>query len=118
MISEIAYFFDEADAKKNSDRVGFLQVRLVGPQKPKLPRKPKVQRKKDGDNNLSFSASSPEIRQGLLKSRRTEWQKCRQSEAGVVLSKDEVAELTAEGVTIQPKQWVETDRNAHLRRDG
>ena len=46
---------DEADAKKDSDRVGFLQVRLVGPQKPKAQTKPKVQRKKDGDKNLRFS---------------------------------------------------------------
>ena len=34
MIEKIAYLFDEQDAKQNSDRVGFLQVRLVGPQKP------------------------------------------------------------------------------------
>ena len=41
-----------------------------------------------------------------------------QFNAGVVLSKAEVDELLAEGVTIQPMQWVETDKNAHLRRDG
>ena len=46
-MEKIAYLFDEQDAKQNSDRVGFLQVRLVGPQKPKMARKPKVQRKKD-----------------------------------------------------------------------
>ena len=34
------------------------------------------------------------------------------------MSKGEVAQLVAEGVTIQPMQWVETDKNAHLRRDG
>ena len=74
-IEKIAYLFDEQDAKQNSDRVGFLQVRLVGPQKPKLPRKQKVQRKKDGDKNLSFASCSPEIQKGLLNSRYEEWKK-------------------------------------------
>ena len=74
MIPGIAYLFDAADPKKNSDRVGFLQVLLVGPQKPKPQRKPKVQRKKEGEENFNFSASSQEFRQGLPKPRRTAWQ--------------------------------------------
>ena len=118
MMSKIAYLFDETDMKKNSDRVGFLQVRLVGPQKPKAGRKAKVQKKKDGDKNLRYSTSSPEIQAGLRKSRVTEWKKWLQFNAGVLLSMGELAELQAEGVTVQPMQWVETDRNAHLRRDG
>ena len=118
MVEKIAYLFDRTDAKQNSDRVGFLQVRLVGPQKPKAKCKAKVQKKKDGDKNLRYSSSSPEIQAGLRKSRVTEWQKWMQFNAGVVLSKAEVDELLAEGVTIQPMQWVETDKNAHLRRDG
>jgi hypothetical protein len=104
MVEKIAFLFEERDAKQNSERVGFLQVRLVGPQKPKANRKAKVQRKKDGDKNLRYSNSSPEIQAGLRKSRVTEWQKWMQFNAGVVLSKAEVDELLAEGVTIQPMQ--------------
>ena len=51
MISKIGYLLDE-ESQKHSDRVGFLQVRLVGPKATN--RKPKVQRKKDGDNTLRF----------------------------------------------------------------
>ena len=38
--------------------------------------------------------------------------------SGIVLTKEEVERLRAEGVTIQPMQWVETDKNAHKRRKG
>ena len=38
--------------------------------------------------------------------------------AGVVLTKDEVKELTDKGVRIQPMQWIEVDKKAHARRDG
>ena len=51
MLEKMAYLFDEQDAKNNSDRVGFLQVRLVGPQRPKLAKKAIVQ-KKDADKFL------------------------------------------------------------------
>jgi len=37
--------------------------------------------------------------------------------AGVLLSDQEVQRLLKEGVSIQPMQWVETDKNAHKRRD-
>ena len=36
--------------------------------------------------------------------------------AGVILTREELNELTAEGVTVQPMQWVEVDKNAHKRR--
>eukprot|EP00973_Karenia_brevis_P073451 10205037-Karenia_brevis.AAC.1 len=36
--------------------------------------------------------------------------------AGITLTPAEVERLCAEGVSIQPVQWVETDKNAHKRR--
>ena len=36
--------------------------------------------------------------------------------AGVILTQSEVDRLAGEGITIQPMQWVETDKNAHKRR--
>eukprot|EP00973_Karenia_brevis_P062502 8690316-Karenia_brevis.AAC.1 len=37
--------------------------------------------------------------------------------AGITLTPEEVERLRAEGVSIQLMQWVETDKNAHKRRD-
>eukprot|EP00973_Karenia_brevis_P019135 2622544-Karenia_brevis.AAC.1 len=36
--------------------------------------------------------------------------------AGIALTPEEIETLRAEGVSIQPMQWVETDKNAHKRR--
>ena len=64
MLEKIAYLLDEED---NLERVGFIQVRLVGPKEKK--RSPKPQRKKDGDKNLRFSCCDLEVHNGLRKSR-------------------------------------------------
>ena len=37
--------------------------------------------------------------------------------AGVVLTDEEVRQLTEAGCEIYPMQWIELDKNAHLRRD-
>ena len=112
LLEKTANLFDEED----QDRVGFLQVRLVPPkQKKTSARKPP--KKKDGDKNLSFASCSVEVQQGLRKSRVKEWQKWKEFNAGVLLSKAEVQELVNEGVKVYPMQWIETDKNAHKRRD-
>ena len=74
--------------------------------------------KKDGDKNLKFSNCSPEIQEGLLRSREKEWDKWTEFNAGVVLNDTEVQELRNAGVSVQPMQWVETDKAAHKRREG
>ena len=56
---------DVEEEEDDNARVGFIQVRLIGP-KPKN-RAPKVQHKKDGDKNLRYSDCSPEIHAGLRK---------------------------------------------------
>ena len=45
-------------------------------------------------------------------------EKMQQFNAGVILTRDEVKELLDSGVKVSPMQWVETDKNAHKRRDG
>ena len=113
VLKKIANLFTETEDQR-IERVGFLQVRLGAPrQKIKTA---KVQRKKDGDKNLRFSQCSPEIQAGLRKSRQAEWQKWQKFHAGVIFSKEEVDALVADGITMQPMQWVETDKNAHKRR--
>ena len=74
--------------------------------------------KKDGDKNLRFGSCSKEIQEGLLRSREKEWDKWTEFNAGVVLTQEEVEELRDDGITVQPMQWVETDKAAHKRREG
>ena len=93
-----------------------MQVRLVGPR----PRKKAAQKppENDGDKNLMYASCSLDIQAGLRKSRAEEWQKWKKFNAGVVLTKQELDDLLAEGVKVQPMQWIETDKNFHKRRDG
>jgi len=86
---------------------------------PKIKKTParKPQKKKDGDKNLSYASCSPDIKRGLDQSRCNEWQKWKEFNAGVLLSKAEVQSLQEEGVRVYPMQWIETDKNAHKRRD-
>ena len=53
----------------------------------------------------------------LDKSRGTEWQKWRKFNAGVILTKKEVRKAEKAGIKILPMQWIETDKNAHKRRN-
>ena len=108
----------EDHIKSDRERIAFLndrQYHLVGGRERNRAKKPV--KAKDGDKNLRYSQCDPHIQKGLRKARAEEWQKWQKFNAGVVLSKSEVGKLTREGVTIQPMQWVETDKNAHKRRD-
>ncbi len=116
MLEKIAFLFDEdVQEDMSTDKVGFLQVRLAAPKTRKITKKPI--RPKDGVKNLSFNACPPDVQKGLLKTRAAEWRKWKDFNAGVILSRDEVSRLRDEGVRVYPMQWVETDKNAHKRRD-
>ena len=115
MLEKIAYLFDD-DLQKNHEKVGFIQVRLAAPKQKKTPAR-KPPKKKDGDKNLHFASCSADIQAGLRKSRVKEWQKWKEFNAGIILSKDELQKLVQEGVKVSPMQWIETDKNAHKRRD-
>ncbi len=74
MLEKIAYLFDEDDkGNMSTDKVGFLQVRLIAPKVKKVTKKP--MKAKDGDKNLAFASCSPEVQAGLRKSRVVEWRK-------------------------------------------
>ena len=89
---------------------------MAPPKQKKAPAR-KPPKKKDGDKNLSYNSCSPDIQQGLRKARVKEWQKWKDFNAGVLLSKAELQELLDAGVKVNPMQWIETDKNAHRRRD-
>ena len=99
--------------KYDFKRTGFLQVRIAEPKKSSTYKKPV--RNNDGDNNLRYSDSPPDMQNALRGSRVTEWQKWKKFNAGVVLSAEELKTLQDEGVPVYPMQWVETDKNAHKR---
>ena len=105
MLGDIAYVFDE-DLQNSPDTVGFIQVRLGDPSIRTHSRE--KHRRILTETNLIFTSCSPEIRAGLHKSRATEWQQWKHSNAGVLLNAD---------VKVNPMQWIETDKNAHKRRD-
>ena len=113
MVSRIANLISKDDGNE-TQRVGFLQVRLVGPRPSNKAKK--VARKKDGERNLKFEDCPPEIQRGLKKARCAEWQKWMKFNAAVILSDEEENALRSDGVKVLPMQWIETDKNAHKRR--
>ena len=114
LLEKIAYLFDED--YEDPDKVAFIQVRLAAPKAKKVPAR-KPPKKKDGDKNLNFNACTPDIQKGLRKSRAAEWQKWKKFNAGVILTTEELNDLLESGVKVNPMQWIETDKNAHKRRD-
>ena len=106
MLEKMAHMFDEDD----NDRVGFLQVRLAAPKKKKIPTR-KPPKPKDNEKNLSFASCPPDVQAKLRQCRAKEWQKWKEFNAGVILSKNGLQELLDAGVKVNPMQWVETDKN-------
>ena len=49
--------------------------------------------------------------------RRTKWNKWMKFNAGIILSDEEVRQLTEAGCEIYSMKWADTDKNAYLRRD-
>ena len=107
----------DEDSKQDRERIAFLndrQYHLVGGRPRNRSKKPV--KAKDGDKNLRYSQCDPEIQKGLRKARAEEWKKWQKFNAGVILSKREVDKLIQEGVSTQPMQWVETDKNANKKK--
>ena len=111
MLEKIGNLFEEND----NDRVGFIQVRLAAGKPKKTPAR-KPPKPKDNEKNLSYNACPPDIQAQLRKCRAKEWQKWKEFNAGVILSKAELQELLDDGVKVNPMQWVETDKNGFKRR--
>ena len=111
MLERIDNLFEEND----NDRVGFIQVRLAAGKPKKTPAR-KPPKAKDNEKNLSYNACPPDIQAKLRQCRAKEWQKWKEFNAGVILSKAELQELLDDGVKVNPMQWVETDKNGFKRR--
>ena len=101
------------DAESEDHRVAFIAERVaipVGTNKNK--------RKQMAGKNLKYENCDAVTRKGLDNSRVKEWKKWMDFSAGVVLEKETLDELVAEGHSQLPTQWIETDQNDYLRRPG
>ena len=63
------------------------------------------------------SSCPPDVQAALRETRHAEGKKWMKFNAGVILTDEEVRQLTEAGCDIYPMQWIEVDENAHLRRD-
>ena len=97
----------------NNQRNGFLPVRMAGMRKSN---KKKVCKQKDGERNLHYPSCT--ARSACSQRDEThEWNKWIKFNAGVILTDEEVRQLTEAGSEIYPMKSVDADKNAYLRRD-
>ena len=92
-LQDVSYLFQKGHSERQ--RHGFIQVRMAGMRKSK---KKKVLKKKDGERNFNFPSCSPDVQAALRETRRTEWNKWKNFNAGVILTE------------IYPMKWVYTDK--------
>ena len=111
-LQDVSYLYEKRHCEHQSN--GFLQVRMAGMRKSN---KKKVLKKKDGERNLHCPSCTPDVQAALRETRRTEWNKLIKFNAGVILTDEEVRQLTEAGCEIYLMKWVDTDKNAYLRRD-
>ena len=98
-LPDVSFLFQKGHCEHQ--RNGFLQVRMAGMRRSN---KKKLLKKKDGERNLHFASCPLEVQAALRETRRAEWN------AGVMLTDEEVRQLTEAGCGIYPMQWIEVDK--------
>ena len=73
------------------------------------------ERKKALGTNLDYKRSTPDVRKCIIEARKTEWEKWLRFGAAIVVTEEQVQELINKGHTLYPTQWVDTDKNQHLK---
>ena len=101
-LQDVSFQFQKGHC--DHQRNGFLQVRMVGMRQSN---NKKQLKKKDGERNLHFASCPPEVQAVLRGTRRAEWKKWLNFDAGVILTDEEVRQLTEAGCEIYPMQWIE-----------
>ena len=64
---------------------------------------------------INYAKAAPQIQKELDEARVAEWAKWQKYEAVTVISANEAARLRAEGAEEIGTQWIEIDKNEHLR---
>ena len=67
---------------------------------------------------INFRKAPPEVQQGLLASRRVEWQKYQMFNAAEPVMGEALQELLDAGRQAIPMQWIDSDKNEHKRVPG
>ena len=65
-----------------------------------------------------YEDCTPRYNRGLDASRKVEWDKWMEFNAGQLIRGELLKELLAEGHRLIPTQWIEIDKNAHLQKLG
>ena len=78
----------------NTRRNGCLPVEMAGMRQSN---RMILLKKKDGERNLHFSSCPPEVQAALRETRHAEWKKWLSFTEGVVLTDEEVRQLTEAG---------------------
>jgi hypothetical protein len=115
MLEKIAYLFDEG-CDEDNERVGFIQVRLAAPRSRKVPvRKPP--KKRTATRTCTTTLARLTFRRDFGNRVLLNGKKWKKFNACVLLTKTKLQEVLDAGVEVNPMQWIETDKNAHKRRD-
>ena len=78
----------------------------------------KTRKLKTAGKQFDFPKESPEIQEGILGSRSVEWQKWQRFMAADPVSDELARELISEGHKPINTQWIDTDKDRHLKRPG
>ena len=103
--------FVPTDAEISVELISFLAERLTVTMATKF--KSKNTKKEERGKTLNYDKETPEVRNGLDKSREVEWQKWTKFLAGRPCKGQKLQQLIDEGHEIVPTRWVDVDRNAH-----
>ena len=91
-LQDVSYLFQKGHCEQQ--RNGFLQVRMAGMRRSN---KKKVLKKKDVERNLHFSSCTPDVQAALGETRRIEWNKWMTFNGGIILTDEEVRQVTEAG---------------------
>ena len=104
-LQDVSFQFQKGHC--DHQRNGFLRVMMAGMRQSN---NKKQLKKKDGEKNLHFASCPPEVQAALRGTRRAEWKKWLNFDAGVILTDEEVRQLTEAGCEICPMHWTEVDK--------
>ncbi len=81
----------------------------------KMPKNLKLQKR---GKTLNYNKETTKVQSELDKTRAAEWEKWQKHDAVRVLSHEEARKLREQGAEEIGTQWIETDKNEHLRLPG
>ena len=78
----------------------------------------KNSKKKERGEVFDFDRCDEKTKNGIIGSRTTEWLKWKKFLAAQIVAGKELQELLREGHEPVPTQWIDTDKNERLKREG